>query len=115
MDNLIKLHYRFDTLSISYAQFITFIHDNGIPPQQPKFKNDNVQLFVEVGEELATVMKLTFGYFQIKVKSPEELAAEESRRYAELMKYMKEDIYRYADKLEYENSYAKKNINWSKI
>lgn len=73
MNNLIKLHYKFDITSISYAEFILCVHENGIALQNVKFMGHTVQFFIEAEEEIATMLKLRFGYFQIKVKTDQEI------------------------------------------
>lgn len=78
MENLIQLHFKFDVLSLSYADFIREIADNGLPLDAERtIQGYTLTCSVQVPEEIATVLKLKFGYFQIKVKSKEQIEKEQ--------------------------------------
>jgi hypothetical protein len=86
MENLTKLYYKFDVLSISYAEFILYIAGNGIALNADTSLDGttNIRLSINVEPELALLLKLKFGYFQINTKSENEIQREFNEKLAYL-------------------------------
>lgn len=60
----INLHFRFNVFDLMYGKFLTVMGDNGISFSSKTLTDDNLTLSVCVDAEVASMMKLKFGYFE---------------------------------------------------